>query len=914
MIHRRAAARAYRMAVRMFPERHRRHYCVEMIDAFERELSSRRTRGGFAVLAFVAAACVDAIVTGFAERRRDRRWRLGVAWSGLDAVLAWRMIVRHPGLSVVGVCGISVGIAIAVTAFTIVGALTDPPLPLPKGERIVSLLNWDAATRNREPRLLYDYTWWRTMTTVEDIGIAHTVRRNLIAEGRPIELVTVAEISASAFRVARVEPLRGRVLRPEDEQTGSPDVIVIGRGEWMRRFGSDPNIVGRSVQLGSRTYAIVGVMPDGFAFPVRHSYWVPWRIDATAYVARSGPSVNVFGRLAPDATMERAQAEITTIGRRVAASVPDTHQHLLPRVVPYTYAFSDMDDPQNAVALYAIEVAIVLLLVIVCVNVAVLVYARTATRQGEIAVRDALGASRPRIVAQLFVEALILTGIAAAIGVGLAAVVLRQLDGSMLIVAGQVLPFWITLRLLSAASVVYIVALTLLAAGIVGVIPALAATRRDVQTRLRALSPGGGSHMQMGRVWTTLVIAQVAITVALLPASMFHAWTALRFRTGDPGFASGEYLTAQLVLDRNTAAPTVDGERGFSARFAAAHRELERRLQEEAVTDEVTFSMASVGEERAVVLEIEGRPSPPDGVRYNIIEGSTRGHLVRFNRVAIDFFDALDVPLLLGRGFRTSDVESGPQGVVVNRTAVETLFAGANPIGHRIRYVGRSREANERDVVLQRWYEIVGVVADIPKIGPMDAERVSRVYHAATFGDVYPVEMAMRVRNGAPLALAERLRAIGAAVDPDLQLRAVETADMALKREQGLMRLIGITVGLIILSVVVLSAACMYALMSFAVSQRRREIGIRAALGADRNRILTGIFAQTLARLGVGAGAGLLGALALEQVLEGEMLQGHDAVFVPLVVVLMTGVGLLAAVGPARRGLRIQPTEALRDH
>ena len=750
------------------------------------------------------------------------------------------------------------------------------------------------------------------MTTVEDTGVTRTVQRNLVADGRPIELVTVAEISASAFRVARVAPIRGRMLLPADEQAGAPDVIVIGHGEWVRRFESDPNIVGRSVQLGSTTYAIVGVMPDGFAFPLHHSYWVPWRIDASAYGPRRGPSVNVFGRLAPDATMARAQAELTAIGRRLAASAPDTHAHLLPRVVPYAYAFSDMDDPQNVFALYAIEVAIFLLLVIVCVNVGVLVYARTATRQGEIAVRDALGASRRRIVVQLFVEALMLTGIAAAMGVGLASLVLRQLDGSMLIVAGRVLPFWITLRL-SADGVLYIVALTLFAGGIVGVIPALAATRRDVHARLRTLSPGSGARMQMGRVWTTLIIAQVAITVALLPASMFHAWTALRFRIGDPGFASGEYLTAQLVLDRSTAAPTAVGEHEFAVRFAAAHRELERRLQEESAVGEVTFSMAGVGEERAVVLEIEGRPAPPDGVRYNIVEGSTRGHLVRFNRVAIDFFEAFDVPLVVGRGFQTSDVELGARGVLVNRAAVETLFAGANPLGARIRYVGRSREAGERDVVLQRWYEIVGVVADVPKLGPTDVETVSRVYHAATFGDVNPAEMALRVHGRNPLAFADRLRAISAAVDPNLQLRAVETADMALKREQGLMRLIGVTVGLIILSVVVLSAACMYALMSFVVSQRRREIGIRAALGADRNRILRGIFAQTIARLGVGAGTGLFGALALEQALEGEMLQGQDAVFVPLVIVMMTAVGLLAAVGPARQGLRIQPTEALKE-
>jgi hypothetical protein len=251
--------------------------------------------------------------------------------------------------------------------------------------------------------------------------------------------------------------------------------------------------------------------------------------------------------------------------------------------------------------------------------------------------------------------------------------------------------------------------------------------------------------------------------------------------------------------------------------------------------------------------------------------------------------------------------------VLVNRAFVDVHFGRANPLGARIRYVGRSREASARDVVLERWYEIVGVVPDFPTIRTLDVDRVSRVYHAATFGDVYPAKLALRVRSGDPAAFAGTFREIGAAVDPNLQLRDVETAESVMKREQGLMRLIGVTVTAVMLSVVVLSAAGIYALMSFTVVRRRREIGIRAALGADRNRILAGIFSRAFAQLGVGAAAGLIGAIALEQLLEGEMFQGQGAVIVPLVILLMTIVGALAALGPARQGLRIQPTEALRD-
>ncbi len=221
---------------------------------------------------------------------------------------------------------------------------------------------------------------------------------------------------------------------------------MIGHDEWVRRFGADPDIVGQSVGLGPTAYTIVGVMPEGFGFPTYHSFWIPWRLDAAAYAPRSGPSINVFGRLAPGATLESAQAELTAISRRLAAASPATHEHLRPLVMRYAHAFSDMDDPENALAIYAIEIAIVLLLVLICVNVAILVYARTATRQGEIAVRAALGASRRRIVAQLFVEALMLAGVSAAIGIGLTAVGLRQIEGAMLTLVGR-WPFWFSLEL-----------------------------------------------------------------------------------------------------------------------------------------------------------------------------------------------------------------------------------------------------------------------------------------------------------------------------------------------------------------------------------------------------------------------------------------------------------------------------------
>jgi predicted permease len=668
------------------------------------------------------------------------------------------------------------------------------------------------------------------------------------------------------------------------------------------------------VGLGPTAYTIVGVMPEGFGFPTYHSFWIPWRLDAAAYAPRSGPSINVFGRLAPGATLESAQAELSAISRRLAAASPATHEHLRPLVMAYAHAFSEIEDSEDALAVYAIETAIVLLLVLICVNVAILVYARTATRQGEIAVRGALGASRRRIVAQLFVEALMLAGVSAAIGIGLTAVGLRQLEGALLALVGP-WPFWFSLEL-QTSTVIYVVGLTLFAAAIVGVAPALKATGRHVHTRLQTLAPGRGSGMQMGRLWTALIVAQVAFTVAILPMATYFAWSSLRLESGG-GYATGEFLNASLSLDRTAASPAAADDEAFAVRYTGALAEMERRLREDSRVRDVTFSLTSPGREVAVVLEAEGVPVPVDPVDARILEGTRRGTLVRFNRVAPNFFSAFDVPVSVGRGLTAADASAGdgggPPGVLVSRGLVDQVFSGANPLGRRIKYVGRSSEVASKNVVLERWYEIVGVVPDFPVRGPFDDESEGRVYHAVAPGDLYPARLNVRVRTGDPAALADPLRDLSASIDPDLLLLDVSTAEIAFRKAQGMMRLIGVSLGLVILSVILLSSAGIYSLMSFTVARRRREIGIRAALGANRNRLLLGLFSRVLAQLGAGAVLGLIAAVGLEQILEGDMVGNYRAMLLPVVVLLMMTLGVIAAIGPVRQGLRIQPIEALRD-
>lgn len=351
--------------------------------------------------------------------------------SSLDVKLGLRMLVKYPGLSLIATIGMAVAIAIGAGSFAAIYALVDSTLPLDEGDRIVAIQNNRADNPgNPERQAVHDFFLWRDeLTSVRDLtAFRMEQHRNLITADGRTELVPVAEMTASGFRVARVAPVLGRPLVDEDERAGAPPVIVIAYEEWQRRFDGDPDVVGRSVRLGNTVHTVVGVMPEGFRFPVQHRYWVPLRLNPSDYERGGGPSIHMFGRLANGITLDQAQAELNTIGRRMAAVFPETHEHLRPQVLPYTHPFLDIDSPTMALAIHTLQFAISLLLVLVSVNVAILVYARTATRVGEIAVRSALGASRQRIVAQLFVEGLVLAAAAAALGLTLASVALGQVE------------------------------------------------------------------------------------------------------------------------------------------------------------------------------------------------------------------------------------------------------------------------------------------------------------------------------------------------------------------------------------------------------------------------------------------------------------------------------------------------------
>jgi predicted permease len=670
-------------------------------------------------------------------------------------------------------------------------------------------------------------------------------------------------------------------------------VLVIGYKEWQRRFGGDPAILGTTVRLDETVHTIVGVMPEGFAFPLGHQYWVPLRVTETTPMP--GVELEVFGRLAPGFTLAQARAELAAIADRKAAASPQSPRPERPQLSAYNQAFMGIRGPEMELAVRAIRIGIGLLVLIVAVNVAILVYARTATRSGEIAVRTALGASRVRVVAQLFVEALVMSVASAALGLTVAGAGLRVFRdyASQDTDKGGWAAGFATAFHLSPSVVLYVAVLAILAAIVVGVIPALQATGRRVHAGLQQFS-ARGSGMQLGRTWTALIVMQVAIAVAALPAAMYRA---------EGSFSAGMRAPSPVAASLLAGRLSMSGSAGAAPLRAARMTALLERIGSEPDVAGVTFATAFPGHEAWRTMEAEGdaRSEPID---------------VQWNRVAINCFDVFGIRIVAGRGFDAADARPAASAVIVDQLFAEQLAPGASVIGRRIRF---TRPEQDAGATVNPWSEIVGVVPAFTQsfTAPMGfSDPLPRVYYAAAAGAEPRASLIVRLKNGStgsPAQVAQRLSETAASVHPSLKLEEVQGVVQVWEHDQEAMRLVAIAIIAVTASVLLLSAAGIYAMMSFTVARRRREIGIRAALGADARRVLMGIFGRAGAQLGGGTLAGLAIAVGLDRLDPGSLMGDRALVLLPSVVAVMFVVGLLAALGPARRGLSVQPTEALRE-
>jgi predicted permease len=887
---------------------------AQHLDDHWRDLQARGLPAADAVAATLReldrATLIGTRLTPPADRPRLFR-PVGISW--LDVKLGVRMMLKHRALSLVSVVGMAVAIAIGAGYFAAFSTLLDPALPLDEGDRIVAIQNVDVREGGEEERILHDFLVWREeLRSVNEVAAMRIEDRNLIVEGRSATLIRIAKMTAAGFRVARVAPVLGRPIVDADERPGAPPVLVIAEEVWRDLFDRDPGILGRSVGLGRTAHTIVGVMPAGFRFPLSHRFWVPLQTDRARYEPGAGPPIHVFGRLADGVTIAAAEAELATIAARLGTAFPAWYARLRPQVLPYTYPFNGLDSFAVAWWVRVAQFAIGLLVALVAVNVAILIYARTAARAGEIAVRTALGASRRRVVAQLFTEALVLSGIAAVLGLGIAAVALSIAQDVVVSDATAGLPFWVDLKP-SPATMAYVAGLAIVAGVIVGVVPGLKATGRRAQSGLQQISTRA-SHPTLGRVWTALIVTQVAMAVAILPFALHLTGLSLTRGSRDVPPAADALLTASVALEPDEAPPVSDA--GAARRAAEDYRQragnVLDRLEAEPLVAGVTFGSGYPGREAIARVEVE----PPHD-ELAVGPGDTRAPVIvagHINQVDTDFFDVLDVPILDGRGLQSSDTHDASNPVVVDRVFADAVLGGRQVLGRRIRRVLRvvARGATEPEIQTGPWLRIAGIVPDIAVTRGLDAAKVGRVYQPVARANApVPLQLMVRVRNTAPDVVG-RIRNLASQVDAGIQLRQLRTVPEIEREAARALVYVSWAATAVAVSVLLLSAAGIYSMMSFIVARRRREIGIRTALGASPRRLLGGIFARAAAQLGTGVLCGLLLAAAVDRI-AADTLADSTALLLPAVAALMFVVGVLAALEPARRLLALQPTEALRE-
>ncbi len=550
------------------------------------------------------------------ELQRDARGFRWLAGWPMDLKLGVRILIKSRGLTAIAVIALAIAIAAGAAYLEFVRDVFGTHLRVAGGE-LVGVQVWDTVRRAPAGRGLAALADWPdTVTTIDQIGAFRFLDRHLITDDGRNEPPRGVEISPSAFRLLATPALMGRTLIEDDERIGAPPVVVIGHDLWQARFNGDPGIVGRTVHLGSAVYAIVGVMPPRFGFPMNQNLWVPLRVPAAGPRRGEAPDVRIFGRLKEGVSLDAARTELSGV---LAASValdahaaPGPGSRPVADVRPFVNVQMSRDpDPQRLPILYSGNLLFLMLLGICGANVATLVVARTAMREAEITVRTALGASRRRISAQLFAEALVLSAVAVVVGLICAGFVGSWIK--WLFMQGEPPPFWWDERL-RPETILYALALAVFAALIVGIVPALKATGGELHCRLR--EAGSGSRMALGRLWIGVIVTQVAITMFCLTGMVTLGFSAHRERHGyDVTFAREQFLVARVTLE--------GGAVGFAERPATpAYRALADRLKSEPGVVNVAYTTQLPANSHE---SLQYRISRARGCRQHAILGSQRG-------------------------------------------------------------------------------------------------------------------------------------------------------------------------------------------------------------------------------------------------------------------------------------------------
>ncbi len=791
-----------------------------------------------------------------------------------DLRFALRQFLKTPGFVVVAVLTLALGIGANTAIFSIVNALLLQPLPYAEPDRLVQVYE----IPNGGGFAISDggvFLDWQSETTqLESIAAAHNVDKNVSGGTEPVR-ISGAEVSADYLRALRVQPLLGRGFVPQDDAPGGNRHVVILTYElWQSRFQGDPAVIDRTVQMDAESYTVIGVLPPRALPNPNFTFLTPATIRADAYkqVRNYNYVCAVIGRLKPGATAEQAAAELVAARKGINSQYPSFRQNWSVGVRSLQEALYGNSRPYALTLLAAVGAV----LLIACANVANLFLAKASSRQGEIAIRGALGASSGRIVRQLITESMLLASAGGLAGILLGALAIHPLIRFANLTSVPTLSVRV-----DAAVLLFTLGATVLTGACFGLFPALTVARPDFHDCLKEGARGSGGRARR-RLQSLLIVAETALTVVLLACSGLLLRSFYRAFSADPGFNRDRAIVFGLTQPASKA-PTVQHRTRFI-------RDMLRSLAQ-------VPGVAYAGE--ASSTPMNGRVGFGDFVSREELPATRNDYNAGFDGVDGDIFKALGIPLLRGRFFTEADnEENAPRVIIVNEALVRRLYPNEDPIGRLLHF---------KDAA----YQIVGVVGSVRQF-QLDVDPFGQVYLPSIR---FPWSTMFVVRTHLPpLTLANDLRRAVQAVDPDQPLANLATlADSVEQSLQGRRTILAL---LLVFAGTALALACIgiYGVMAYSVSQRTREMGIRIALGAGAGQVLGLVLRDGLRLVLIGVGLGAAGGLGAGQLLSSQLyhVTGQDPLTFILVAAVLVAVALLACWLPARRATRVNPVTALR--
>jgi predicted permease len=797
-----------------------------------------------------------------------------------DLVYALRRLRQAPGFSLVAIATLALGIGANSAIFSIVNAVLLEPLPFDEPENLVRVSQtWKGEGDVYSPPNFLDVE--EAAGSFEALAAFDTGGVTLTDGGAPAR-VEGASVSARFLEVLRARPALGRGFLAEENEPGKHRVVVLGNRLWLARFGGDPAIVGRTIQIDRESHVVVGVAPARFAYPEGAELWTPLEYDERfRFKNRGAWYLGVIGRLKPGVTVDAARQEVATIAARLARQYPEDNEGVGGTVE----SLHDATAGDVRAGLWILLGAVGFVLLIACVNVANLLLARVLGRETEIAVRAALGAGRGRLLRQLLTEAVVLSLLGGVAGLLLAVFSLDWL----LALRPDALPRLVEVRL-DRPVLAFAASLSLATGLLFGILPAAQLARRPAATALREGARGvlgGRGH----RMRSALVVGQMAMALVLVAGAGLLIRSFARLRQVDPGFQTDGRLAFRISLPE-AAYPDDAGRTAFYDRLFSRIAALPGVRSVGGVS-----GLPLGGTNFTISFEVEGRPPVAPAQQPTMqTRIATRG-----------YFETMGIPLRRGRLIDERDGAGAPQVVVLGEAAVRKYFPGEDPLG-KVLKIGLGRGPGKP----KAGGEVVGIVGDVKEHG-LGAEHPPAVYIPYQQFPTPSLDLVVHTALD-PRRLTTATEGAVRELDPQLPVTRVATLDEMVARSLSEPRFYTVLLGAFAATALLLAGLGIFGALSYAVSQRSREIGIRVALGAEPSEVLGMVLRHALALAALGMGIGLAGALALSRVIRGMLfrLSPTDPATLAGVAALLAAVALVASYLPARRATRVDPVEALR--